>query len=87
MLTLSYLTLTQHFVATLRSPFKMADFPFDSQTVFLQIVSFKYSASIIQFAYFPDSLGGPTNPSPFESVSSDTWVLQSVNPQGEFVKF
>ncbi|KAI9320274.1 neurotransmitter-gated ion-channel ligand-binding domain-containing protein [Zopfochytrium polystomum] len=78
--TQGIVVLNRHFVASLTSPFQLADFPFDDQAISIQLASYSYNASYLTLNYYPAEQGGPANPSPFDTFSSVLWTLYDEDP-------
>ncbi|KAJ3331454.1 hypothetical protein HDU76_003150 [Blyttiomyces sp. JEL0837] len=72
---------SRHFLMTLATPFKLQDFPFDTQNLTLQVVSYSYNVQTMKLEFYPDEAGGAAFPDPSTTFSSVLWQLQSTGGQ------
>jgi hypothetical protein len=68
---------SRHFIAQLTTSFDLKDFPYDSQTLKIQAVSFSNSVDTLILDWFKDVDGGPAYPDPKSTFKSVLWKIES----------
>ncbi|KAI8896906.1 neurotransmitter-gated ion-channel ligand-binding domain-containing protein [Globomyces pollinis-pini] len=67
-----------HFIMSFQTHFDLHEFPFDSQTLPVRLVSYSHSEDEMILKWYDAADGGPTFPALSETFSAVLWDLQSV---------